>query len=91
MNRLISLLHTSRVVIKDEGLTQFAQIAGRKIKYRIKPSSKPRYMRDVLFIVGPHLPQVKRYRVDHQVEQIRAGGMTADIILTRVLAGWFRE
>ena len=85
MNRLISLLHTSRVVIKDEGLTQFAQIAGRKIKYRIKPSSKPRYMRDVLFIVGPHLPQVKRYRVDHQVEQIRAGGMTADIIFDHAL------
>ena len=42
-------------------------------------------MRDVLFIVGPHLPQVKRYRVDHQVEQIRAGGMTADIIFDHAL------
>ena len=84
MTRIIKkaarLAHASRHSIKNDGVVAFGKRAHKKVYYRLHPDEKPRYMRDVLFIIGPHLPQVKRYRVDHQVEQLRANGMTADII-----------
>lgn len=75
-----NLLRVSFLVIKDEGLLPFMKLAFNKVYYRLWPDRRPQYMRDVLFVVGPHLPQVKRYRVDHQVEQLMSNGMTADII-----------
>lgn len=69
----------SKNSIRDDGIMQFNKRAYDKVYYKIKPHEKPRSMKDVLFIVGPHLPQVKRYRVDHQAEQLTANGMTVDI------------
>lgn len=71
-------------IIKSEGMAGFVRMAGRKIIHKLDLDEKYRAnqncMCDVLFIVGSHLPQVKRYRVDHQAEQLRASGLTADII-----------
>ena len=80
MKKATRLAVASKDSIKNDGLVKFTRRAYDKVYYKMKPQEKPRHMKDILFIVGPHLPQVKRFRVDHQAEQLMANGMTADII-----------
>lgn len=86
IKRAASLVVQSKDAIRADGVVGFARRAHKKVYYKLNPHEKPRHMRDVLFIVGPHLPQVKRYRVDHQVEQLNANGMTADIVFDNALS-----
>jgi len=80
IKKITWLTVASKNSIREDGVVKFAQRAHKKVYYKLNQHEKPRHMRDVLFIVGPHLPQVKRYRVDHQVEQLLSNGMTADVI-----------
>lgn len=80
LRKIIALSKRSLDVIRHEGITRFLYVSYKKIYYKLKPADRPRAMRDVLFITGPNLPQVKRYRVDHQAEQLRANGMSAEVI-----------
>lgn len=53
-----------------------------------------RCFRDVLFINGSYLPHPARYRIDHQIEQLAANGLTASQVffedLTDDLAAYYR-
>lgn len=73
-------LDASREIVTNDGVGVLAKRVYKKIDHKLNPHKRHRAMRDVLFVVGPHLPQVKRYRVDHQVEQLIANGMTAEVI-----------
>ena len=86
LNKLTRLAKLSWVVIKSEGVGKFIKLSSRKVYYRLFPHSKPRYMRDVLFVAGSRLSQVERYRVNHQIEQLRGNGMTADIAYEHIIS-----
>lgn len=79
LKRVMHLARLSWIVIRSEGAGRFVVLSSKKVYYRIFPDRKPRHMRDVLFIAGSRLPQVERYRVSHQIEQLQGNGMTADI------------
>lgn len=51
---------------------------------------KSRVYRDILFISGcdEHLPHPHRYRVEHQMEQLLAGGYTCDTVYFQELKPW---
>ena len=76
MNRLID---KSLSTIKNEGIRSFTS---KSINYvKLRTILKDRFVfGDILIINGCTLPHPQRYRVDHQVEQLRAGGLHTDRI-----------
>ena len=68
----------SKMIIKNEGLPRFVQVASNHLYYRQFPEKKTRYYKDILFINGCTLPHPERYRVDHQMEQLEAHGLSVD-------------
>ena len=66
--------------IKNDGFIKFAARSSKYVYYRQFPEKKPVHARDILFINGSTLPHPERYRVQHQVEQLVANGMTVDSV-----------
>lgn len=62
--------------LKDEGVVSFAKKSANYIRFRMVP--KYNVFGDILIINGCTLPHPQRYRVDHQVEQLRSAGLYAD-------------
>ena len=62
--------------LKDEGVVSFTKKTANYIRFRMVP--KYNAFGDILIINGCTLPHPQRYRVDHQVEQLRAAGLYAD-------------
>lgn len=76
MKRLVDkAIHT----LKDEGIKSFSDKTINYIKLRTIAKDKFIFG-DILIINGCTLPHPKRYRVDHQVEQLRASGLYTDQI-----------
>lgn len=76
MKRLVDkAIHT----LKDEGVKSFSDKTINYIKLRTIAKDKFIFG-DILIINGCTLPHPKRYRVDHQVEQLRASGLYTDQI-----------
>ncbi len=73
MNRVVE---KSIKTLKDEGVVSFTRKGTNYIKYRMIP--KKDFFGDILIINGCTLPHPQRYRVDHQVEQLRASGLHTD-------------
>jgi len=74
------LYSKSKETIQEEGFTGLAKksiryICGQRNQVRSKKCYK-----DILFINGCTLPHPSRYRVDHQIEQLLANGLTSDSI-----------
>ncbi len=73
------LFSRSIETIKNEGIASF----GKKSKnyllwHTVYKSKSKKIFGDVLIINGCTLPHPQRYRVDHQVEQLRASGLYTD-------------
>ena len=67
-------------IVREEG-TKMAYIKGKNyIKLRLSKNPIRHYYKDILFIDGCYLPHPSRYRVEHQMEQVRAYGLFADSI-----------
>lgn len=75
--RIKYLLDKSITTIKEEGLKSFISKTGNFVNLRHK-KMKFSSFQDVLFINGCALPHPERYRVDHQIEQLYAYGLTAN-------------
>lgn len=75
-----SLVRKSIDTVKTEGVTAFARKGVKFVYYRKFPERRKKVYGDILFINGCTLPHPSRYRVDHQVEQLRCAGMTADTV-----------
>lgn len=60
------------------GATPLVWRFGRRLYYKIFPGKRKKYCKDILFINGCTLPHPTRYRVDHQIEQLLANGVSAD-------------
>lgn len=66
--------------IKSDGMPKFLKRSIKYVYYKNYPNKKPVNFKDILFVNGCTLPHPERYRVDHQVEQLIANGMTVDSI-----------
>ena len=65
---------------QEEGLKR---LMGKSISYIKKKASfhqEKKCYKDILFINGCTLPHPSRYRVEHQIEQLLANGLTADSV-----------
>ena len=80
MDKVKKLAIKSKDIITSEGGVVFAKRAIKYAYYRQFPDRKKQQLKDVLIINGCGLPHPARYRVDHQVEQLLAAGMTADSV-----------
>lgn len=65
---------------QEEGFKNLVLKSGRYIKQKITKQENKKIYKDVLFINGCSLPHPSRYRVDHQIEQLLANGITANSI-----------
>lgn len=74
------VLKKSASIIKTEGVGQFSKRGAKYVYRRYSPARITSEYRDILFINGCSLPHPSRYRVDHQMEQLRAAGMTVDSV-----------
>ena len=81
-----SLVKKSIDTMSNDGPQVFAKRSAKFIYYKSLPDQRKTPYRDVLFINGCTLPHPERYRVDHQIEQLRAGGMTADKVFYEELS-----
>lgn len=77
IKRIASL---SLSVIKNEGFVNFLKIGSKFLYYKIFPDKKSIIMKDILFINGCTLPHPRRYRVNHQIEQLKSQGISCDEI-----------
>lgn len=75
--RIKYLINKSVDTIKEEGLKSFVSKANNFITLRRK-KVKFSSFKDVLIINGCTLPHPERYRVDHQIEQLEAYGLSAN-------------
>lgn len=76
MNRVVNKAIST---LKNEGISSFAK---KSINYvRLRTINKDKFVfGDILIINGCTLPHPQRYRVDHQIEQLKAGGLYTDRI-----------
>lgn len=77
MGRITELRQKSIETIKIEGVKGFCT----KVKYFIKKriiKDDNKEFKDILFINGCTLPHPQRYRVDHQIEQLEAAGISCN-------------
>lgn len=77
MRRIKRLLESSINTIKVEGTKEFFNKSKFYIKSRIIKDNRKVYG-DILFVNGCTLPHPQRYRVDHQIEQLRAVGFCCE-------------
>lgn len=82
MSKISYLIKKSKESIYEDGFTGFTKKTLRYLTGTRNPYQKKFGMRykDVLFINGCTLPHPSRYRVDHQIEQLYANGLTADSV-----------
>lgn len=74
------LIEKSKKTLKNEGVKGFIVKAKNWTIFRLKHRKREEIMKDILFINGCGLPHPERYRVDHQIEQLEANGLTVDKI-----------
>lgn len=80
MNSL-SLMGKVKRTINDDGAAAVVRKAKNYLTFKIQAGFRKEKMKDILFVNGCTLPHPERYRVDHQIEQLEANGLTAEKIL----------
>ena len=78
---ILELVNKSMEVLKREGISGLAKHASHYIHKKRESRPKSDAFKDVLFINGcPRdlLPHPPRYRVTHQMEQLKVNGYTCD-------------
>lgn len=74
-DRIIYLTSKAKKTLKEEGIKSLINKTYNFTKIRMKHQKFSSYQ-DILFINGCTLPHPERYRVDHQIEQLNAFGIT---------------
>ncbi len=80
LSRLKSVAFRGYHAIKTDGSIKFIGRTVAFIYYRQFPDRRRKKYQDILFINGCELPHPSRYRVDHQMEQLRSSGFTVKSI-----------
>lgn len=78
MKSVKELLRKVKKAFFEEGLKGVVVRTKNYIVFNIGRTKKKEIAKDILFINGCTVPQSERYRVDHQIEQLEANGLTAD-------------
>lgn len=78
---LASLIGKVRRTLTDEGVVSVAKKTKNYVVFKAQVGFKKGEMRDVLFVNGCTLPHPERYRVDHQMEQLEACGLSVEKVL----------
>lgn len=71
--------------IRADGPVGFVKRSARYVYYRQYPDRKPKVYKDILFINGCTLEAPTWYRVNHQMEQLEANGLSTDTVFYDVL------
>lgn len=79
-------LERSSIIIKDDGVVRFTNRVAKYAYYRKFPERKKQSFKDILFINGCELEAPTWYRVNHQMEQLIANGLTADSVFYDALS-----
>ena len=79
MSRIKDLSNKSIETLKIEGVRGLYIKVKYFIKGHIIKDNKKTY-KDILFINGCTLPHPRRYRVDHQIEQLEASGLSCSFV-----------
>ncbi|MEG2044909.1 MAG: glycosyltransferase [Clostridia bacterium] len=88
MRSVNAIVSKSKAVIKEEGFLGYIKRLAYFLRNKIfhTESVRPNQVfMDVLFINGCTLSHPTRYRVEHQVEQLAAGGLTSRVIESQSL------
>ena len=67
--------------LRDDGVRGLTVKTKNYLIFRMKNWRKKDEVKDILFVNGCTLSHPERYRVDHQIEQLEACGMTTDKVL----------
>ncbi|MBR2767261.1 glycosyltransferase [Candidatus Saccharibacteria bacterium] len=78
---LTSLIGKVRRTLADEGVVSVAKKTKNYLVFKAQTGFKTDEMRDILFINGCTLSHPERYRVDHQMEQLEACGLSVEKVL----------
>lgn len=73
-----SLMVKIRRTLADEGVVALAKKTKNFLVFKAQTGLKKDEMRDVLFVSGCALPHPERYRVEHQMEQLEASGLSIE-------------
>lgn len=76
-----SLMSKVKQTLSDGGVLEVAKKTKNYLVFKAKTGLKKKEMRDVLFVNGCTLLHPERYRVDHQMEQLEANGLSVDKVL----------
>ena len=78
IRRLIELKDKSVSTIRQEGFSSLVKKGNNYLKTKKQEKNQiyDKCFKDVLFINGCSLPHPQRYRVDHQIEQLTAAGLS---------------
>ena len=79
-NNFGKLMKKSREAFFDGGPVELIVKTKNYLKFRMATKNRAEEMHDVLFIDGCGLEHPRRYRVDHQTEQLEAWGLNVDRI-----------
>lgn len=79
-DKIIRATKKSSEIIKNDGVVGFTKRSMKYAYFKKYPERKKRTAKDILFINGCGLPHPTRYRVDHQMEQLRSAGVTSDTV-----------
>lgn len=75
------LLDKVRRTLASEGVGALAKKTKNYLVFKAQTGFKKDEMRDVLFVNGCTLLHPERYRVDHQMEQLEASGLSVEKVL----------
>ena len=78
---LTSLIGKVRRTLADEGVVSVAKKTKNYLVFKAQTGFKTDEMRDILFINGCTLSHPERYRVDYQMEQLEACGLSVEKVL----------
>ncbi len=81
MSSVGELITKSKRALAEGGVKGFLRRSRNYVIYQVAKMRSKNEMKDYLFVNGCTLPHPERYRVDHQMEQLEANGLTADKIL----------
>ena len=76
-----SLMNKVKQTLSDDGVVEVAKKTKNYLVFKAKTRFKKDEMRDVLFVNGCTLSHPERYRVNHQMEQLEANGLSVDKVL----------
>ena len=79
--KLSVLFGKARRAFLNGGITAVAKQTKNYVVFRVKAGLKTDEMRDILFVNGCTLPHPERYRVDHQMEQLEACGLSVEKVM----------